>query len=148
MNSILVGGLSVCLSVFQPNVCLTDFPSACPSVCLFTSVYQSACLFACLPASACRPDVLCLFICLSVGLYTLKLNLLYAYLFDVLFVSLPIGRSITTATIITATATTLFLPRPSLWGIYSVTRICPLQYIFHSLSRFFTSLLFYKALLI
>ena len=71
-----------------------------------------------------------------------------AYLFDVLFVSLPIGKSTTTATIITATATTLFLPSTSLWGIYLVTRIHPLQYIFHSLSRFFTSLLFYKALLV
>ena len=148
MNSILAGGLSVCLSVCQPNVCLTDFLSACPSVCLYTSVYQSACLFAYLPGSACRPDVLCLFICMPVGLYTLKLNLLYAYLFDMLFVSLPIGKSTTTATIITPTATTLFLPRTSLWGIYSETCICPLQYIFHSLSRFFTSIQFYKALLI
>ena len=41
-----------------------------------------------------------------------------------------------------------FLPSTSLWGIYSVTCVHPLQYTFHSLSRSFTSLQFYEAFLI
>ena len=40
-----------------------------------------------------------------------------------------------------------FLPSTSLWGIYSVTCVRPLQYTLHSLSRSFTSFQFYKAFL-